>query len=93
MKRRRRPVPAARKARLRLEVVIYRPHLIPLLLKFPEDLLQQIEDERRIAASGPVPSRCGLIRQLISEALLWRRSMRPKKPTRSRGVPFPISLD
>jgi hypothetical protein len=84
---------AARKARLSLEREIFRPHLIPLLLKFPEEQLQQIEDERRVAAYGAVPSRAALIRQLVSEALMFRRSMRPKKPPRSRGTPFPISLD
>ena len=95
MKRRRRPVSASRVARLRLEREIFREPLIPLLLKFPEDQLQQIEDERRIAACGAVPSRAALIRMLIGEALMWRRSMRPQSPPRPpRGVPFPpITFD
>jgi hypothetical protein len=92
---RRRPRPLkeldgrARAARLRVEKQIFREPLIPLLLKFPEDQLQQIEDERRVAAYGAVPSRAALIRQLIVEGLMWRRSMRPKSPPRApKGVPF-----
>ena len=95
MKRRPRPSRAldstARDARLRLEREIYRPRLIPLNLRFTEDQLQQVDDERRVAAHGPVPSRCALIRMLLSEALMWRRSMRDP-PRRRKGVPF-VGLD
>ena len=96
---RRRPRPlkeldqGARQARLKLEREIFREPLISLLLKFTESQLQEIEDERRTAAYGPVPSRAALIRQLINDGLLWRRSMRPKKPTRPRGVPFKFSFE
>jgi hypothetical protein len=90
-KRRRRPDSRARAARLRLEREIFREPLVPLNLRLPPDQLQKIDDERRVAASGNIPTRCGLIRQLISEAIMWRRSMRdtPRKP---RGVPF-VGLD
>ena len=81
-KRRRRPVSAARVARLRLEREIFREPLIPVLLRLPPDQFQRLEDERRVAAYGSVPNRCGLIRQLISEAIMWRRSIRPKDPPR-----------
>lgn len=96
--RRRRPKPlreldqTARKARLALEREIFRSPLIPVLLRFTEDQLQKIDDERRAPAYGNVPSRCATIWQLLDEALMFRRSMRPKKPARSRGVPFEIDL-
>ena len=91
MKRRRRPVSAARVARLRLERETFREPLIPLPLKFTPDQLQRLDDERRVAACGNIPTRCGLIRQLLDEALMWRRSMRDP-PRRSKGVPF-VGLD
>jgi hypothetical protein len=92
-KRRRRLVPTARVARLRLEREIFREPLIPVLLRLPPDQFQRLEDERRVAAYGSVPTRCGLIRQLISEAIMWRQSMRPKDPPRrAKGVPF-VGLD
>ena len=98
-RRRRRPKPlreldpTARNARLRLEREIYRPRLVPVLLRLPPDQLQRLDDERRIAACGNIPSRCATIRQLLDEALMWRRSMRPKDPPRRpRGEPF-IGLD
>ena len=96
--RRRRPRPlseldqTARRARLRLEAQIFRPRLVPVLLRLPPDQLQKIDDERRVAACGNIPSRCGLIRMLVSEALMWRRSMRPQSPPRTKGVPF-VGLD
>jgi hypothetical protein len=97
-KRRRRPRRpldhTARRARLQLEAQIFREPLVPVLVRFPPDQLQQLDDERRVAAFGNIPSRCGLIRSLIGEALMWRRSMRPKDPPRpARGVPFEINLD
>ena len=74
---------------MRLEAEIFRPHLVPVLLRFTEDQLQQVDDERRVASYGSVPSRCATIRQLVSEAIMWRRSMRPKDPPRrAKGVPF-----
>ena len=90
-KRRRRLVPIARVARLRLEREIFRERLIPVLLRLPPDQFQRLEDERRVAARGSVPSRCALIRMLLSEALMFRRSMRDP-PRRTKGVPF-VGLD
>ena len=76
---------------MRLEREIFREPLVPLNLRLKESQLQEIEDERRVAAYGGVPTRCGLIRQLISEAIMWRRSMRPT-PRPAKGVPF-VGLD
>jgi hypothetical protein len=47
----------ARNARLKLEREIYREHLVPVLLRFPPDQLQKIDDERRVAACGNIPTR------------------------------------
>jgi hypothetical protein len=63
-KKKRRPRPLreldqrARRARLVLEREIFREPLVPLLLRLPPDQLQRVEDERRIAAYGNIPSRC-----------------------------------
>ena len=94
---RRRPRPLkqldqrARIARLALEAEIYRDPVATFSIRVTPAQLQQIEDERRTAAYGSVPSRCALIRMLLSEALMFRRSMRPT-PRRSKGVPF-VGLD
>jgi hypothetical protein len=59
-------------------------------IRFAPDELQRIDDERRVAAYGAVPSRSAMIRQLINDGLLLRKSMRPKdQPRRPKGVPFP----
>jgi hypothetical protein len=97
MKRRPRPLKAldqrARLGRLRLEKQIYRERLVRHNIRFAPDEIQAIDDERRVAACGAVPSRSAMIRQLINDGLLWRRSMRPKKPARPRGVPFKFSFE
>jgi hypothetical protein len=71
---------------------MYRPRLAPVLLRLQPSQLQQIDDERRVAAYGAIPSRCALIRMLIAEALMFRRAGRPQ-PRSPRGVPYPINLD
>jgi hypothetical protein len=71
MKRRRRPRPLreldgrARRARLALEAQLFRPPLVPLLLRFTEAQLQRVDAERRIEDSRGVPSRCATIRALV----------------------------
>jgi hypothetical protein len=96
-RKKRRPRPlreldqTARHARLRLEREIYRPRLVPVLLRLPPGELQQIDDERRVAAYGPIPSRCAMTRMLIREALMFRRAGRsPPKPP--KGAPLPPEL-
>ena len=91
-KRRRRLVPTARVARLRLEREIFREPLVPVLLRFPPDQLQRLDDEGRVAAYGSVPTRCGLIRQLISEAIMWR-SMRRIRRGGPRAFRSSVSTD
>jgi hypothetical protein len=57
--RRRRPRPlseldqTARRVRLQLEEQIFRPRLVPVLLRFTEAQLQRVDDETRVAAYGP----------------------------------------
>jgi hypothetical protein len=77
----------ARRARLQIEREIFREPLIPVLLRFPPDQLQRLDDERRVAACGNILSRCATIRMLLDEALMWRRSMRPT-PRPAKGVPY-----
>jgi hypothetical protein len=92
VKRRRRPLrdldQTARRARLRLEREIFREPLVPLLLRLPPHQFQQVEDERRVAAYGSVPTRCALLRQLIDEALAFRRAARPRSSGPGKGEPF-----
>ena len=97
MKRRPRPLrdldQVARVARRKLEVDLFRPRLVRHNIRFAPDELQAIDDERRVAAYGAVPSRSAMIRQLINDGLLLRKSMRPKDPPRRpKGVPF-VGLD
>jgi hypothetical protein len=98
-KRRRRPRPlreldqTARRARIALEEQIFRPQLIRLDLRVTPEQLERIDAERRVADSRGVPSRCALFRELVDEALAFRRSMRPKgPPRRPKGEPFEIDL-
>jgi hypothetical protein len=54
-----------------------------------QEQLERIDAERRVADARGVPSRCALFRELVDEALAFRRSMRPKDPPRQRkGEPF-----
>jgi hypothetical protein len=75
-----------------LEVDLFRPRLVRHNIRFEPGELQRIDDERRVAAYGAVPSRSAMIRQLINDGLLLRKSMRPKEPPRRKGVPF-VGLD
>jgi hypothetical protein len=97
MKRRPRPLrdldQTARVARRKLEVDLFRERLVRHNIRFAPDELQRIDDERRVAAYGAVPSRSAMIRQLINDGLLLRKSMRPKSPPRRpKGQPY-IGLD
>ena len=78
---------------MKLEAEIYRPRLVVVTLRLTPDQIAKIDAERRIPDSRGVPSRCALIRELVDEALAFRRSMRPKGPPRApKGVPFEIDL-
>ena len=90
-RRRRRPLPPARFARLKLEAQLYRPRLIRHNIQFERGQLQQIDDERRVPCYGAVPSRAAMIRQLITDAIMFRRVGRsPPRPP--NGVPYPIGI-
>jgi hypothetical protein len=93
---RRRPRPSkaldqtARTARLKLEREIFREPLIPLLLKFKEDQLQRIDDERRVASRGPEPKRVKSGRRSCRFAkLLFPTTIRQRVQTShvARGTP------
>jgi hypothetical protein len=95
---RRRPKPLreldqrARVARLALEAQIYRPPLIRLGLRVTPEQLQRLDAERRIADARGVPSRAALFRELVDEALSFRKASRPKSSGPGRGEPYPIDL-
>jgi hypothetical protein len=92
---RRRPKPLseldgrARAARLRLEQEIFRPHLVRLELRVTPQQLERLDAERRIEDSRGVPSRAAVFRELVDEALAFRKSARPKSSGPGRGEPFP----
>ena len=75
-KRRRRPTPLreldqrARRARLKLEQEIYRPHLVRLDLRVTPERLARIDAERRVVDVRGVPSRAVLFRALVDVALI-----------------------
>jgi hypothetical protein len=89
---RRRPLPPARRARLELEVQLYRPHLVRQNIRFEPRELQAIDDERRVPSYGAVPSRAAMIRMLCREALLFRRTSRSPPPKPTKGAPLPPEL-
>jgi hypothetical protein len=88
---RRRSPPQARIARLKLEAQLYRPRLVRQNIRFEPGELQRIDEERRVPSYGTVPSRAAMIRQLVAEAILFRRANR-EPPRPARGEPFAISL-
>jgi hypothetical protein len=53
------------------------------------DTLEQIEAERRLYAFAP--SRSEVLRQLIGEAIAFRRANRPRPP-RPKRAPFEIDI-
>jgi hypothetical protein len=93
VRRRSRPHHPARLARLRLEAEIYRPRLIPVMLRLTVDQIAKIDAERRIPSPTGVPSRCAVVRALIDEGFAFRLAARPRSSGPGRGVPYPINLD
>jgi hypothetical protein len=69
------------------EAQIYRPRLVRQNIRFEPGELQRIDDERRVPSYGVVPSRAAMIRQLIFDAILFRRANR-EPPRPAKGVPF-----
>jgi hypothetical protein len=53
--------------------------------------LERVEAERKLYAFAP--SRSAVLRQLVVEGLMYRRSMRPRTSGGMRGkVPYPIEI-
>jgi hypothetical protein len=71
-----------------LEAELYRPPLIPVLLRFTPEQLERLDQERRVPAYNGIPSRCATIRMLVDEALAHRRAARPRTSGPGRGEPF-----
>jgi hypothetical protein len=93
VRRRPRPHHPARLARLKIEAEIYRPRLVPVMLRLTAEQIAKIDAERRIPSPTGVPSRCAVVRALIDEGFAFRLAARPRTSGRGRGEPFPIDLD
>jgi hypothetical protein len=51
---------------------------------------EQVEAERKLYAI--VPSRSEVVRQLLSEGMLFRKMYRPRPPRPAKGLPLPAEL-
>ena len=93
IRRRSKPHSPAWVARLKLEAEIYRPRLIPVMLRLTAEQIAKIDAERRIPTPNGVPSRCAVVRELVDEGFAFRLAARPKSPPRApKGEPFHIDL-
>jgi hypothetical protein len=53
-------------------------------------MFEKIEEERRLYAV--MPSRSEVVRQLLSEGMIFRRMHRPRPPRPAKGLPLPDHL-
>lgn len=78
---------------MKLEAEIYRPRLIPVMLRLTAEQIAKIDAERRIPTPNGVPSRCAVVRELVDEGFAFRLAARPKSPPRApKGEAFFIDL-
>jgi hypothetical protein len=83
--------PPARKTRLELERKLMRPRMRVMILRLPGKMIAALDNERRLYPK--IPARNAMVRELLDEAMAFRRSMRPRGSGSGRGEPFPIDLD
>ena len=67
-----------------------RPRMRAMLLLLPGEMIAALDNERRRYPN--IPARNAIVRELIDEALNFRRATRPKSSGPGRGEPFPIDL-
>ena len=78
----------ARVARLELERGLMRPPMRVLFLRVPGEMIAALDNERRLYPK--IPARNAIARELLDEALSFRRAARPKSSGSGRGEPYPI---
>jgi hypothetical protein len=59
-----------------------------MLLLLPGEMIAALDNERRRYPA--IPARNAIVRELLDEALSFRRAARPKSSGSGRGEPFPI---
>lgn len=82
--------PPARKTRLELERRLMRPRMRAMLLLLPGEMIAALDNERRLYLK--IPARNAIVRELLNEAMAFRRATRPKSSGFGKGEPFPIHL-
>ena len=65
-----------------------RPRMRVLFLRVPGEMIAALDNERRLYPR--IPARNAIVRELLDEALGFRRAARPKSSGSGRGEPFPI---
>jgi hypothetical protein len=61
-----------------------------MLLLLPGEMIAALDNERRRYPN--IPARNAIVRELIGEALSFRRAGRPRSSGAGRGEPYPIDL-
>ena len=82
--------PPARVERLALERRLMRPRMRVIILRLPGEMIAALDNERRLYPK--IPPRNAIARELLNEAMAFRRAARPKSSGSGRGEPFPINL-
>jgi hypothetical protein len=65
-----------------------RPRMRVMILRLPGEMIAALDNERRLYPK--IPARNAIVRELLGEALGFRRAARPKSSGSGRGEPFPI---
>ena len=73
-----------------LDCELLRPPMRVLFLRVPGEMIAALDNERRRYPN--IPARNAIARELIDEALRFRRATRPKSSGPGRGEPYPIDL-
>ena len=68
-----------------------RPRMRVVILRLPGEMVAALDNERRLYPK--IPARNAIARELLNEALSFRRASRPRSSGPGRGEPYPISLD
>jgi hypothetical protein len=74
---------------LALEKKLMRRPMRQVLMRLPPEMIAALDDERRTYFDH-IPPRNELVRELLGEALAFRRLGRPKEPP--KGEPFHIEI-
>ena len=67
-----------------------RPPMRVLFLRVPGEMIAALDNERRLYPK--IPARNAIARELLNEAMAFRRAARPKSSGSGRGEPYPIDL-